>query len=89
MEEPPKPDPDDPQERSAYLQKMNQIHIARANNHSDRCSVNYKLEIARAVSFIFLKTDCIIEATISSWLMYSTSLIIWISVDERTLCHPT
>lgn len=25
----------------------------KANNHSDRCSVNYKIEIARAVSFSF------------------------------------
>jgi DNA-directed RNA polymerase len=51
LEEPPKPDTDDPKARSVYLQRMNQIHVARANNHSDRCSVNYKLEVARAVSF--------------------------------------
>jgi DNA-directed RNA polymerase len=24
---------------------------AKANNHADRCGVNYKIEIARAVSF--------------------------------------
>ncbi|KAF8626667.1 hypothetical protein AX15_004758 [Amanita polypyramis BW_CC] len=34
--------------RSIYLQRMKSYNQQRANNHSDRCSVNYKIEIARA-----------------------------------------
>lgn len=36
--------------RSVYLQRQKGYNQAKANNHSDRCSVNYRLEIARAVS---------------------------------------
>jgi DNA-directed RNA polymerase len=35
--------------RSDYLARLKAYNQAKANNHSDRCSVNYKLEIARAV----------------------------------------
>ncbi|KAA1474146.1 DNA/RNA polymerase [Dentipellis sp. KUC8613] len=38
----------DPQARSVYLQRHRAWLQERANNHSDRCSVNYKIEIARA-----------------------------------------
>ncbi|KAJ7583777.1 hypothetical protein C8J56DRAFT_790113 [Mycena floridula] len=34
--------------RSAYNQQLKAWHQNKANNHSDRCSVNYKIEIARA-----------------------------------------
>ncbi|KAF8637123.1 hypothetical protein AX17_003027 [Amanita inopinata Kibby_2008] len=34
--------------RSIYLQRMKGYNQRKANNHSDRCSVNYKIEIARA-----------------------------------------
>jgi DNA-directed RNA polymerase len=36
--------------RSLYLARLKAYNQAKANNHSDRCSVNYRLEIARAVS---------------------------------------
>jgi DNA-directed RNA polymerase len=36
--------------RSVYLQRQKAYNNARSNNHSERCSVNYKIEIARAVS---------------------------------------
>jgi DNA-directed RNA polymerase, mitochondrial len=39
--------------KSVYLQRLKAWNQNRANNHSDRCSVNYKVEIARAVSFPF------------------------------------
>jgi DNA-directed RNA polymerase len=39
--------------RSVHLQRMKSYHQSKANNHSDRCSVNYKIEIARAVSLGF------------------------------------
>jgi DNA-directed RNA polymerase, mitochondrial len=36
--------------KSVYMQRMKAYASAKANNHSDRCNVNYKIEIARAVS---------------------------------------
>jgi DNA-directed RNA polymerase, mitochondrial len=36
--------------KSVYGQRMKGWLQGKANNHSDRCSVNYKIEIARAVS---------------------------------------
>ncbi|KZV89471.1 DNA/RNA polymerase [Exidia glandulosa HHB12029] len=47
--EPQKPEDDtDLGARVTYLAKHKEWSQAKANNHSDRCSVNYKLEIARA-----------------------------------------
>lgn len=49
------PEPEPPTEdsdlntRSVYIQKRKAYEQAIANNHSDRCSVNYKIEIARTV----------------------------------------
>lgn len=39
--------------KSVYFQRMKAWGQAKANNHSDRCNVNYKIEIARAVSSLF------------------------------------
>jgi DNA-directed RNA polymerase, mitochondrial len=39
----------DPRARSNYLARQKAYVAARANNHSDRCSTNYKIEIARTV----------------------------------------
>jgi len=41
------PDSKDLEERGVYLQKLRQYNHLKANNHSERCSVNYKIEIAR------------------------------------------
>jgi len=38
--------------KTIYGQRMKAYAQAKANNHSDRCSVNYKIEIARAVNFV-------------------------------------
>ncbi|EJD39851.1 DNA/RNA polymerase [Auricularia subglabra TFB-10046 SS5] len=47
--EPDKPeDETDMQAKVAYLQKLKIWTTNKGNNHSERCSVNYKLEIARA-----------------------------------------
>ena len=40
----------DPKARTIYLMRQKQYINAKANNHSDRCNVNYKIEIARTVS---------------------------------------
>lgn len=42
----------DPHARMAYLARAKKYAQDKAANHSDRCSVNYKIEIARAVSVI-------------------------------------
>ncbi len=42
----------DQKARSIYIQRQRQWLVSKANNHSDRCSVNYKIEIARAVSLM-------------------------------------
>ncbi|KAH8115023.1 DNA/RNA polymerase [Phellopilus nigrolimitatus] len=34
--------------KSTYLREMREWQLEKANNHSNRCSVNYKVEIARA-----------------------------------------
>ncbi|KAG6865592.1 hypothetical protein C0991_001141 [Blastosporella zonata] len=34
--------------KSVYQQRLKAYNAGKANNHSDRCSVNYKIEIARA-----------------------------------------
>lgn len=50
--EPVKPDTydTDPKVRSVYVQRLKAYNQTKAANHSDRCSVNYKIEIAKAVS---------------------------------------
>ncbi|TFK67999.1 DNA/RNA polymerase [Pluteus cervinus] len=49
------PEPERPQNwetdlkaRSVFLQRQKAFNQGKANNHSDRCNVNYKIEIARA-----------------------------------------
>ena len=41
----------DPKARVVYLTRQKVWSEGKANNHSGRCSVNYKIEIARAVSY--------------------------------------
>lgn len=42
--------PLDPSVRQAYRLRMAQVRVERAKAHSQRCNLNYKLEIAKAVS---------------------------------------
>jgi len=44
----------DPKARLIFLTRQKAWSEGKANNHSDRCSVNYKVEIARAVSCVHL-----------------------------------
>jgi DNA-directed RNA polymerase len=44
----------DQKARSVYIQRQRQWLVGKANNHSERCSVNYKIEIARTVSLLIL-----------------------------------
>lgn len=54
LPEPQKPEnyETDPKARMIYLTRQRVWSENKASNHSDRCSVNYKVEIARAVSCI-------------------------------------
>ncbi|WFC99983.1 DNA-directed RNA polymerase [Malassezia yamatoensis] len=45
--EPVRPDADDIKAKGVYMQRMRQWTANRASNHSQRCDINYKLEIAR------------------------------------------
>ncbi|KAJ3976640.1 DNA/RNA polymerase [Lentinula raphanica] len=45
--EPVMPEGADIKTRTTYIQRIKAWTQAKANNHSDRCSVNYKIEIAR------------------------------------------
>lgn len=49
----------DQKARSVFTQRQRQWLVSKANNHSDRCSVNYKIEIARAVSPILFLVRCL------------------------------
>lgn len=40
----------DPKAKVVYLQRQRSYMADKANNHSERCNVNYKVEIARTVS---------------------------------------
>ncbi|TFK47151.1 DNA/RNA polymerase [Heliocybe sulcata] len=43
-----------PKSRNVHMIRVKAYHHARGNNHSDRCSVNYKMEIARTfISDVF------------------------------------
>ena len=46
--EPERPPPDDIKAKGIYLQRLRQWNSIRASNHSQRCDINYKLEIARS-----------------------------------------
>jgi hypothetical protein len=48
----------DQKARYIYIQRQCQWLVNKANNHSDRCSVNYKIEIARTVSLL-IRSFCL------------------------------
>jgi DNA-directed RNA polymerase len=61
LEEPEKPENFDTDQKAklVYLVKLQDVLNARRNNHSERCSVNYKMEIARAVSSSMTRFRCV------------------------------
>lgn len=79
--------------RSVHLQRMKAYQLGKANNHSDRCSVNYKIEIARAVSlgylFFILSTIIVtyIFACFSSSETRYISRTTWTSEAVHTQFH--
>lgn len=78
----------DPKAKMVYLARQKAWSQGKANNHSDRCSVNYKIEIARAVSYLIPSRPTLLSLTCrlslcSFWVMSSTSPITWTFVAER------
>ena len=51
----------DPQAKAKYLPSLKRWAREKADAHSDRCSVNYKVEIARAVRKIYPSENTHIE----------------------------
>lgn len=67
----------DQKARSLFIQRQRQWLVNKANNHSDRCSVNYKIEIARAVSLLiqnFFHLLPMLTILLSFWATLSISL---------------
>ena len=76
--------------RSHHLIRHRAWAQAKANTHSERCNVNYKIEIARAVSKPFsysLLSILQLSVFSSSLLIPFISPITWISEDAHTLYH--
>ncbi|SRR6266851_983039 len=69
----------DQRARSTFIQAQRQWLVNRANNHSDRCSVNYKIEIARAVSLLIY-----FSRSLSSKLMHFLSFWVTPSIFPTT-----
>lgn len=69
----------DPRTREAHRVQMKTVRNERAKAHSQRCNLNYKLEIAKAVSMISLlsRVVCSLYASMSTrpftFLTISTS----------------
>lgn len=72
--------------RNIHLTRQKAYNMGKANNHSERCSVNYKIEIARAVSFhsVRLPTIQLADEINSSLVTPYTCHITWISVVAHT-----
>lgn len=86
MAEPEKPEnyEQDPQAKAIYVQKWRAWNKDKANSHSDRCNVNYKVEIARTVCIFPYRYPRVTSLTVlihSSSVILFISPIIWISVD--------
>ena len=79
----------DNQAKSIYLERQKMWLQNKAANHSDRCSVNYKVEIARAVCIPQLlngqNTNFVRSSCVTPFTCRTTS----ISVVARTRSLPT
>ena len=69
----------DQKARMVYMQRQREWIVNKANNHSERCSVNYKIEIARTVSLLIL-----FFTSLSSKLMRFPSFWVTSSISPTT-----
>lgn len=86
----PHPEPQPPadnnmKDRALYMYNLKLYNQEKANNHSSRCNVNYKIEIARAVSEAFASRCIECSNDCSCWVTRSINPITWISVAVHTL----
>jgi|SRR5712691_1933181 len=58
--------------RSVYIQRQRDWLTKKANNHSERCGVNYKIEIARAVSLL-IHLVCSLPSQLMSYSSFSVT----------------
>ena len=79
----------DNQAKSIYLERQKMWLQNKAANHSDRCSVNYKVEIARAVCISQLLRGRIANFVRSSWVTPSTCRTTSTSAAAPTRFLPT
>lgn len=68
----------DPKAKVTFLQRHKAYTSSKANNHSERCNTNYKIEIARAVSsYPFLSpvrvTDRVFSSSVIPYISRTTS----------------
>lgn len=70
--------------KSIYGMRLKTYAQDKANNHSDRCSVNYKIEIARAVSSALTYIEHLLMGLISSLVIHCICLTTLISVAVHT-----
>ncbi len=89
--DPPPPDVDsaDPEVRSKYIQQVQNNAVSRANNHSERCNVNYKLEIAKAVRLGAFRTIIVPDSNFSSSMIQFISPIMSTSEVAHIPYHLT
>lgn len=85
---------DDLEARSHHMIRHRAWAHNKSNTHSDRCNVNYRVEIARAVSSPFLRLSSHSLIFLCFPLLFSSSLVIpsispttWISEDVHTPFH--
>lgn len=86
MSEPVKPPnyETDPQAKASYIMLWKSWNKSKANNHSDRCNVNYKVEIARAVSQLYasdLTFYMLINTTRDSFSMIPSIFLITLTSE--------
>jgi DNA-directed RNA polymerase, mitochondrial len=82
MPDPP-PDTTDMKAKTDYAVALKKLAQERSAHHSDRCSTNYKLEIARTVSYAMQCALSFSQLLPSSLARNSTSPTTLISVDAH------
>lgn len=72
--------------KSIYIQRIKAYNQKKSNNHSERCNVNYKIEIARAVSFNIYFVNIILTFHPSQFL--GDTIYIPHNLDFRGRAYP-
>ena len=73
--------------RTEYRRLLKEMEMHRRNQHGERCTTNYKLEIARAVSLVESDVFQRLMVRPSTLAKLSISLITWTFGAEHILSH--